>query len=75
MTRDDLPLPADRLRVFSAWPDHAAERMIDPAPLDERAVKAWRRAGFAGDRVTPGWDGDPVLILERWPETRAEDLI
>ena len=47
--------------------------VIDPDPSNERAVRAYRRAGFAGDRITPGWDGDPVLILERWPADRAED--
>ena len=53
--------------------DGAPALVIDPDPSNERAVRAYRRAGFAGDRILPGWDGDPVLILERWPETRAED--
>lgn len=51
----------------------ASALVIDPDPSNERAVRAYRRAGFAGDRITPGWDGDPVLILERWPADRAED--
>ena len=49
--------------------------VIDPDPSNERAVRAYRRAGFAGNRVTPGWDGEPVLILESWPPDRAEDMI
>lgn len=56
---------------FRLLAEGAPALVIDPDPSSERAVRAYQRAGFAGDRVTPGWDGDPVLILERWPAGRA----
>lgn len=38
--------------------------VIDPDPANERAVRCYRRAGFAGDRVLPCEDGDPVIVME-----------
>ena len=38
--------------------------VVDPSPDNERAVRAYRRAGFLGDEIRPSEDGDPVLILE-----------
>lgn len=53
--------------------DGAPALVIDPDPSNERAVRAYRRAGFAGDRILSGWDGNPVLILERWPDNGPKD--
>ena len=41
--------------------------VIDPDPSNIRAVKAYRRAGFQGDRICPCEDGDPVLVMEFAP--------
>ena len=41
--------------------------VIDPDPSNERAVRAYRRAGFAGDRIAPCEDGDPVIVMEFRP--------
>lgn len=38
--------------------------VIDPDPTNERAVRAYRRAGFAGDTILPCEDGDPVIVME-----------
>ncbi len=38
--------------------------VIDPAPENIYAVKAYRKAGFTGNTVLPCEDGDPVLVLE-----------
>ncbi len=38
--------------------------VIDPDPANERAVRAYRRAGFVGDRIAPSEDGDPVIVME-----------
>ncbi len=38
--------------------------VIDPAPHNERAVRAYLRAGFAPRFTTPCEDGDPVLVME-----------
>lgn len=41
--------------------------VIDPDPANERAVRAYRRAGFQGDRIVPCEDGDPVIVMEFRP--------
>lgn len=38
--------------------------VIDPSPDNERAVRAYRRAGFAPRGIAPCEDGDPVLVME-----------
>lgn len=38
--------------------------VIDPSPENERAVRAYRGAGFVGDKVMPCEDGDPVVVME-----------
>ena len=49
--------------------------VVDPYVANPRAVRAWRAAGFAGDRIAAGEGGRPVLILTfarqtaRAPET------
>ncbi len=42
--------------------------VIDPDPANERALRAYRRAGFAGDAIRPCEDGDPVLVMEFRPD-------
>lgn len=37
--------------------------VIDSDPSNERAVRAWRRAGFSGTRVARDADGAAALIL------------
>ena len=41
--------------------------VIDPSPDNERAVRAYRRAGFAPRGILPCEDGDPVLVMEFEP--------
>ena len=41
----------------------------DPDPSDERAVRAYRRAGFATVAIRPGEDGDPVLVMRFDPNS------
>ena len=36
---------------------------VDPDPANVRAVAAYGRAGFVGDRVVPCEDGDPVRVM------------
>ena len=36
---------------------------VDPDPANLRAIAAYERAGFAGDRVVPCEDGDPVRVM------------
>jgi aminoglycoside 6'-N-acetyltransferase len=38
--------------------------VIDPSPDNERAVRAYRRAGFAPRGIAPCEDGEPVLVME-----------
>ncbi len=38
--------------------------VIDPSPDNERAVRAYRRAGFVERGRAPCEDGDPVLVME-----------
>ena len=37
--------------------------VIDPSPDNSYAVKAYKNAGFTGNKVLPCEDGDPVLVL------------
>ena len=41
--------------------------VIDPDPGNERAVRAYRRAGFVGTMVATDHEGDPALVLEFRP--------
>lgn len=36
---------------------------VDPDPENTRAIAAYRRAGFTGDLICQGEDGDPVQVL------------
>lgn len=38
--------------------------VIDPSPDNIRAVRAYRAAGFQGDRILPCEDGDPVIVMQ-----------
>lgn len=38
--------------------------VIDPSPDNERAVRAYRRAGFVPRGIAPCEDGDPVVVME-----------
>ena len=42
----------------------SARVVIDPSPDNERAVKAYRKAGFVGESVVPCEDGTPVIVME-----------
>lgn len=42
----------------------AAGVVIDPSPGNERAVRAYRRAGFVPRGIAPCEDGDPVLVMQ-----------
>ena len=51
--------------------------IIDPSPDNTSAVRAYRAAGFTGDRVRrPYEDGDRVLVMEftggEAPETKCK---
>ncbi|MEM7643508.1 MAG: GNAT family N-acetyltransferase, partial [Pseudomonadota bacterium] len=37
--------------------------VVDPDPENTRAVATYAKAGFAGDRIAPCEDGDPVRIM------------
>jgi len=37
--------------------------VVDPAPDNTRAIAAYTRAGFTGERLAPCEDGDPVRIM------------
>jgi aminoglycoside 6'-N-acetyltransferase len=39
--------------------------VVDPDPRNLRAVAAYARAGFVGERIAPCEDGDPVRIMCR----------
>ena len=41
----------------------------DPDPSNERAVRAYRRAGYANVAIRPGEDGDPVLVMRFDPNS------
>jgi aminoglycoside 6'-N-acetyltransferase len=41
--------------------------VIDPDPANERAVRAYRRAGFRADGILPCEGGDPVIVMEFRP--------
>ena len=41
--------------------------VIDPSPKNERALRAYRRAGFRGEDIHPCEDGDPVIVMEFRP--------
>ncbi len=53
-----------RLYARSLIAQGAPSVVIDPAPDNERAVRAYRRAGFRDCATLPGKDGDPVLVME-----------
>lgn len=44
---------------------------IDPSPANERAVRAYRRAGFRDRFTAPCEDGDPVIVMEFDPAAPA----
>ena len=37
--------------------------VVDPSPENTRAMAAYAKAGFEGDRIAPCEDGDPVRIM------------
>ena len=45
----------------------AAAVVIDPSPDNDRAVNAYRRAGFHPHGTAPSEEGDPVLVMEFRP--------
>lgn len=51
-----------RQRAF-ALSERFSTVAIDPSSDNFRAISAYRKAGFYGDRVAPCEDGDPVLVM------------
>ena len=43
--------------------------VIDPSPTNERAQRAYRRAGFAARFTAPNEDGAPVVVMEFVPDS------
>ncbi|NGQ91861.1 acetyltransferase [Rhodobacter sp. HX-7-19] len=56
-----------RQRCAELVAEGATAVVIDPSPDNERAVRAYRRAGFAPRGILPCEDGDPVLVMEFEP--------
>ena len=56
-----------RQRCDQLLADGAAAVVIDPDPANDRAIRAYRRAGFAPHGIAPCEDGDPVLVMEFAP--------
>ena len=59
-----------RQRAAELLAQGAPAVVIDPDPGNERAVRAYRRAGFVGTRVATDLDGAPALVLEFRPDPR-----
>lgn len=55
------------------WLDGLAQRLleqasvlvIDPQPSNLRAIRAYAKAGFAGDVIRPSADGSPARVMTR----------
>ncbi|PLL11517.1 hypothetical protein C0V75_15945 [Tabrizicola sp. TH137] len=62
VTRAEYPL----LRGWLAQP-HVRDWWGDPDPANDRAIRAYRRAGFMPRGILPCEDGDPVLVMEFAP--------
>ena len=56
-----------RLYVQALLAQGAPAVVIDPAPDNERAVRAYRRAGFRDVAVRACEDGDPALVMAFGP--------
>jgi aminoglycoside 6'-N-acetyltransferase len=56
-----------RQRCGALLAEGATAVVIDPSPDNERAVRAYRRAGFVACGIAPCEDGDPVLVMEFKP--------
>jgi aminoglycoside 6'-N-acetyltransferase len=56
-----------RQRCGALLDEGATAVVIDPSPDNERAVRAYRRAGFVPRGIAPCEDGDPVLVMEFQP--------
>lgn len=47
--------------------------VIDPDPANLRAIRAYQKAGFSGDRVVVGYQGQPARMMTRHrPLTQAD---
>ena len=57
-----------RQRALELVAQGAPAVVIDPDPGNERAVRAYRRAGFVGTLVATDLDGEPALVLEFRPQ-------
>lgn len=60
-----------RQRCAELVAEGAAAVVIDPSPDNERAVRAYRRAGFVPRGIVPCEDGDPVLVMEFAPASSS----
>lgn len=56
-----------RQRCHEIMAEGAATVVIDPSPDNDRAIRAYRRAGFVPRGIAPCEDGDPVLVMEFEP--------
>lgn len=53
-----------RQRCAEIMAEGAATVVIDPDPANDRAIRAYRRAGFIPQGIAPCEEGDPVLVME-----------
>lgn len=58
-----------RQRTLELLAAGATEVLIDPSPDNERAVRAYRRAGFRDLGQRPCEDGDPVIAMRFDPNS------
>lgn len=54
-------------RAMTLLADGCPTVVIDPDPGNARAIHAYKKAGFHGDKIRPCEDGDPVLVMEFQP--------
>ncbi|NBE07966.1 GNAT family N-acetyltransferase [Paragemmobacter ruber] len=60
-----------RQRAVALLAAGATAVVIDPSPDNERAVRAYRRAGFVPRGIAPCEDGDPVVVMEYDPASSS----
>lgn len=60
-----------RQRCGDLIAEGATTVVIDPDPDNERALRAYRRAGFVTRGIAPCEDGDPVVVMEFVPASSS----
>ncbi len=63
-----------RLYALSLLANGAPAVLIDPDPSNERAVRAYRRAGFRDLGLRPDGEGDMTLVMRFDPASRPTDI-